>query len=276
MEGAAALQENALEPDSRSDERTYPNIREFLSRFASTPRGSFLARLVGANPVPAGMRALFRQAGGDLAVGDALDQLGPDWLVLHAVPVGREGSDVDHLAIGPAGVYTVAVRHHAGRAVWIDGGVILVDGERMPHIRDAEFEAVRATQLLSDAVGSRVEATPCLVIVDPRSMTVARPPRRVAVLTPRELRPWLRSLPPVYPTDQLDDFRAAASERQTWHDTRNPTADVAECLERFRRIQSAVSQARHVRLTWVTGALVLLWLVAIVGIGGFTTGLLVR
>jgi hypothetical protein len=275
-EGVAALEKNALEPDLRSDSRAYPNVREFLSRFSVVPRGSFLARLFGADPVPPRLRTLFRHASGDVAVADALGQLGPDWLVLHAVPVGRDGADVDHIAIGPAGVHTIAVRYHAGEAIWIGGGVILVDGERMPHIRDAEFEAVRATQLLSDAVGTRVEAVPCLVIVEPRSLTVAKPPRRVAVLTPRELRPWLRSLPRVYSAAQLGAFVAAASERGTWHDTRNPNADVAECLDRFRRVQTVVGQARHVRLTWITGALVLFWLVAVIGIGGFTTGLLFR
>lgn len=267
---------DALEPDVLEQVRTFPAVREFLARFAAEPRGSFLARLVGADPIPSRLRTLFRKAGSDLLIADSLGQLGSEWLVLHDVPVGRDGGDVDHIAIGPGGVHTIAVRHHPGEAIWIGGGVMLVGGERMPYIRDAEFEAVRTTQFLSDAVGTRVEAAPCLVIVEPRSMTVARPPRRVAVLTPRELRPWLRSLPRVYTEEQLDAFRTAASERGTWHDTRNPNPDVAECVDRFRRIQTEVSQARHIRLTWLTGVLVMLWLVALVGIGAFTSGLLLR
>ncbi|GAA3746569.1 hypothetical protein GCM10022239_22670 [Leifsonia bigeumensis] len=267
---------DAVEPDRLICERTYPMVRELLRQHAAVVRLSHLARFFGLHPLPRGLRSLYQAAVGEVAVADALAQLGPEWLVLHAVPVGKDGSDVDHIAIGPPGVYTISVRHHPGRELWVGGGVLLVDGERMPHIRDCEFEAVRAAQLMSDAVGERVEATPCLVVVDPRSVTVARPPRRVAILTPRELRPWLKSLSALFGPDRLARFRAAASEDDTWHDIGKPTADVAECLDRFRRLQAEVSQARHLRLTWITGGLVLLWLVAIIGIGGFTTGLLFR
>lgn len=80
----------------------------------------------------------------------------------------------------------------------------------------------------------------------------------------------------VFSPHQLERFRAAASEADTWHDARKPTADLVESLERFRALQAKVNQARHLRLTWITGGLVLVWLVAIIGIGGFTTGLLLR
>lgn len=267
---------DAIEPDRFLQTRTYPMVRELLRQHAAVSRRSPVARFFGLHPLPGDLRPLYRAAVGEVAVADALSQLGPEWLVLHAVPVGKDGADVDHIAIGPPGVYTISVRHHPGRELWVGGGVLLVDGERMPYIRDSEFEAVRTAQLMSDAVGERVEATPCLVVVDPRSVTVARPPRRVAILTPRELRPWLKSLAALFGSDQLARFRAVASEDDTWHDIGRPTADVSECLGRFRRLQADVNQARHLRLTWITGGLVLVWLVAIIGIGGFTTGLLFR
>lgn len=251
-------------------------VRDLLRQYASVPRASVLAGFLGPHPLPHSMRSLYAAAVGEVAVADALTQLGEEWLVLHAVPVGKDGTDVDHIAVGPPGVYTISVRHHPGRALWVGGGVLLVDGDRMPYIRACEFEAVRAAQLMSDAVGERVEVAPCLVIVGSRSMTVARPPRRVAIVTPRELRPWLRSLPAVFTAGQLARFRAAASEAETWHDADKPAADVVECLGRFRALQAKVNQARHLRLTWITGGLVLVWLVAVIGIGGFTTGLLVR
>ena len=261
---------------SPTSARTYPMVRGLLAEHATMPQPSFLSRVLGLHPIPKPKRPLYRAAVGEVAVADALAQLGDDWLVLHAVPVGKDGTDVDHIAVGPPGVYTISVRHHQGQALWVGGGVLLVDGERMPYIRGCEFEAVRAAQLMSDAVGERVEVAPCLVVVGSRSMTVARPPRRVAIVTPRELRPWLRSLPVVFTAGQLARFRAAASEAETWHDARRPTADLVECLGRFREIQARVNQARHLRLTWITGGLVLVWLVAIIGIGGFTTGLLFR
>lgn len=270
------METDAIEPDRLVRARTYPMVRELQRQRVAAGRLSPIARFFGRHPLPVELRSLYRAAVGEVTVADALSQLGPEWLALHAVPVGKDDSDVDHIAIGPPGVYTISVRHHPGREFWVGGGVLLVDGERMPYIRDCEFEAVRAAQLMSDAVGERVEATPCLVVVEPRSVTVARPPRRVAIVTPRELRPWLKSLAATFGPDQLARFRAAASEGDTWHDVGRPTADVADCLNRFRRLQAEVNQARHLRLTWVTGGLVLVWLVAIIGIGGFTTGLFFR
>lgn len=274
--GAVAVASDDSDSALRATSRTYPIVREFLRRGATRTARSFLARILGLNPLPHGARTLYRGAVGEIAVSEALAQLGPGWVVLDSVPVARDGSDVDHVVIGPCGVYTIAVRNHVGSAIWVGGGVVLVDGERVPHIRDAEFQAVRAAQLLSDAVGSRIAVTPCLVVIDPRSLTVARPPRRVAILTPRELRPWLKGLAQVYPREQLDRLGAAALRRETWHDRPLPSDDALDALARFRRIQADVNQARRLRLAWITGGLILLWLVALVGIGGATTELLLR
>jgi len=267
---------DAIDPVAPAEARTYPYVRELLRQYATLPRPSLSSRLFGLHPLPTTLHPLYRSAAGEVAVGDALGQLGGEWLILHAVPVGRDGADVDHIAVGPPGLFTIAVRHHHGQELWVGGGVLLVDGERAPHIRACEFEAVRAAQLMSDAVGERVEVSPCLVVVGARRVAVTRPPRRVAILTPRDLRPWLRSLPVVLSPDQLERFLAVASEADTWHDARTPTADLVERLERFRAVQARVHQARHLRLTWITGGLVLAWVVAMITIGGFTTGLLFR
>src|SRR5690606_36128291 len=44
---------------------------------------------------------------GELEVGRLLDQLDSEWFAFHAVPVGSAGSDVDHIVIGPGGVFTI-------------------------------------------------------------------------------------------------------------------------------------------------------------------------
>ena len=274
--GAVAVASDGSDPALRATSRTYPIVREFLRLGTIRKNRSFLARTLGVNPLPSASRALYRGALGEIAVSDALAQLGPGWVVLDSVPVAKDGGDVDHVVIGPCGVYTIAVRNHAGRAIWVGGAVVLVDGERVPHIREAEFEAVRAAQLLSDAVGFRVEVTPCLVVIDPRSLTVARPPRRVAILTPRELRPWLKCLAHAYPQEQLDQLGAAASQRETWHDRPLSVDDALDAFTQFRRIQDEVNQASRLRLAWITGGLVLLWLAALVSIGEVAAGLLFR
>jgi len=271
-----ALRNGALDHSSQTSRHPLSTVDDFLALHDAGPPQRLIPRLIGRNPIAAPHRAAYRRACGDVIVADSLDQLGTGWLIFRAVPVGRDIDDLEYVAIGPAGVFSIAVRQHPGGALWIDGGVLLVDGERMPYIREAEFEAVRASQLISEVVGSRVEVTPCLVIVEPKSLTVAKPPRRVAVLTPRDVRPWLKGLPRVLTAERVEAFRVAASQQESWQDTRNPTVDAAGVLDRFRKVHAEVNQARHVRLTWVTGALVLFWLMSVVGIGGFTTSLLFR
>lgn len=41
----------------------------------------------------------------------------PRWRFLHAVPVGSRNSDIDHLVIGPAGVFTLNAKHHPNAKV---------------------------------------------------------------------------------------------------------------------------------------------------------------
>jgi hypothetical protein len=229
--------------------------------------------MLGLSPLRPGSREDYRGASGELAVSDALAQLGGEWSVRDSVPVARDGSPVDHLIVGPPGVFTVAVRGHVGRALWIGGSVLLVEGKRVPHIREAEFGAVRAGELLSAATGIRLEVSPCLVILEPRSLTVARPPRRVAILTARELRGWLKGLPRKHSGEELARIAAAAGEPGTWHgEPLDPGDDPA--VAEFRRLQAEVAQARHLRLSWVTGALILLWTLGLAAAGAFATGLI--
>ena len=55
------------------------------------------------------------------------------WHVLHAVPVGRGGADIDHVIIGPFGVVTVNTKT-TGTAVWVGEYGLTVGGKpvRLP------------------------------------------------------------------------------------------------------------------------------------------------
>ena len=117
--------------------------------------------------------------------------------------------------------------------------------ENHSHIRDAEAAADRASTLLSDAVGFQVNAIPCVVVLDSRTLTIAKPPRRVAVLTPRQLPGWLTQLPPVLSAHEAALLGMYAEERSTWNEEPCEQEDVRECVHRFRQLQDAVSTARR-------------------------------
>jgi hypothetical protein len=43
---------------------------------------------------------------GEELVGKRLEKLGSTWKVIHSIPIGSKGTDIDHVVIGPGGVFT--------------------------------------------------------------------------------------------------------------------------------------------------------------------------
>jgi len=41
--------------------------------------------------------------------------------VLDSIPVGDNGSDIRHLVIGPAGVFSLNTKHHFDASFWVAG-----------------------------------------------------------------------------------------------------------------------------------------------------------
>ena len=250
----------------------YPTVQECLRLQAAAPPRSRLGRLFGFDPVPMQARPCYRGALGEIAVAAILRELGPQWFVLNSVPLdGDEGGTVDHVVIGPPGVFAITVHNRSGREVWVGGGVFLVDWQKEQCIATAERQADRVAMLLTEAVGVPIDVAPCVVIVDPRSLTIAHPPRRVALVTPRQLRDWLTSRPPEYaaqtvallgcmPKNGRPGTRARASR------TASPP------LALFRRLQAEVATARRRRFVWTTSGIIAAWCAFFVGLGGAAVG----
>lgn len=54
-------------------------------------------------------------------------------------PGGRNGSDNDHVVIGPGGVFSLNAKHHAGGKVWVGGNTLIANGQRQPYLRNCAF-----------------------------------------------------------------------------------------------------------------------------------------
>ncbi len=133
-----------------------------------------------------------------------LQRLGSDWQVLHSIPVGGPGGDIDHrdmgdreidhLVVGRRGVYTVNSSHHASESVWLGEDTIMVHGQRVHPMRDGRLEAARASRLLSAQVGFQVPVVGLVVIVGDTRFDVGQQPADglVQVTTPRAAVRWLR------------------------------------------------------------------------------------
>jgi hypothetical protein len=172
------------------------------------------------------------------------------------VPVGAGASDIDHILIGPAGVFTLNTKNHAGQPVWVGGRTLMVAGQRQRHLYNASHEAARAAKLLTRRLNEAVAVTGVVVVVAPKSMTVREKPADVAVVTDRELLRWLNGRPTILTPRQVAVITSAAARPDTWH--RNPPAMVppASVQGEFARLRTLVESARRRRAGWLLALLI--------------------
>jgi hypothetical protein len=74
------------------------------------------------------------------------------WRVLHALPLGVRGKDLDRLLIGPAGIFAINTKHHPGAQVTVKGcDAFYVNGTWKPYLKDARRDATTVQDLLASA-----------------------------------------------------------------------------------------------------------------------------
>ncbi len=222
-----------------------------LRQAAGRPR-SRVERLLGRDPVEPDARAWFTGATGERFVAARLSTLPAGWTVLHSLPVGRNGADIDHLVVGPGGVFTVNTKHHVDASVWVAGRTVLVAGSSRPIVQKAEAEARRVDRIVARVLPDPPAVRPVVAIVGAKRITVRRAPRFVTVLRAEHLRRFLRAQPACLAPDQVRALTTAFEEPATWQ----PTVEAGpELLLAFSRLTDEVTRAARVRSAWALGLL---------------------
>jgi hypothetical protein len=250
--GAASLESNL--PGQSS-------MHEFLRVQAGVPSRGLLARVFGVSPLVPESRPWFEAASSEMAVGEELARLNPDWLVLHALPVGVS-SDIDHVVVGPGGVFIIDTKSHPSQTVWASQRAFLVSGMRYPYIRNMEYEMGRAERLLGTAAGMPVEVAGILAVVSARSITVRDEHRDVAVLPTPSVVPWLHARPVVLTDGDVARIGAAARRDSTWYRGARAAGDRGELTRRFAAHRAEVRRAWRLQVAWAAGT-------TVAGAGGF-------
>ncbi len=213
-----------------------------------------LGRLLGLSPLSTEAAPWFSGALGERHVGALLSRLGREgeaWRVLHAVPVGTRGADIDHVVVGPCGVVTLNTKHHPGQRVWVAGRSVLVTGHRQPYVRNAEHEAERAARLLSAALGRPVPVRAAVVVVGASSLTVKQQPDAVTVLSAARLVRWLQRRPVVLSPAEVRQVARAAAQPGTWQ--RRPESRGSDPRPAFERLAADVASAARRRVLVLVG-----------------------
>jgi len=185
-------------------------------RVAEPVRSRF-ARLLGLHQDE---RTSNRAANGELVTGWWLGRLPDGWQVLNDVPVGDAGTNVDHLVIGPAGVFTINTKNLTGK-VWVGPKSILHNRRRTDFLPKASAEARLASRLLSAAIGGPVEVRGVLAIVCD-DWTVKQRPADVYVDATRGVKDWMLRQPAILRTNEVIELAGVASEPDTWLDPGAP------------------------------------------------------
>lgn len=137
------------------------------------------------------------------------------WRVLHSVPLPRD-VDIDHLMIGPGGVFSINTKHHHGKAVWIGDEMARVNhGSPQPYARKSKAEALRAQKVLERYVGFPVRVEPVIVFVGVTDLAKAATQLTVRVYREREVSA-LGPLSGVLDPGQVETVHSVARHRLAW------------------------------------------------------------
>ncbi len=228
-------------------------ISACLSAQAGVPAGSHVSRVFGRSPLSVDSRPWYLGALGELQVAARLAKLGPDWTVLHSVPIGDRGSDIDHVVVGPAGVFTINTKFHDDARIWVGSTRLLVNGQKTDHLRNSRYETQRIARKLMAVTGEPIDVYPAIVLVGARSVTIRERPVDVTVLRDTELVRWLTRRAVTLTADARDRLAEMLTRPETWA-TSSGTSPEPD-LTAFAALRREVGVARRVRMLWGTAGL---------------------
>ncbi|MDJ0376409.1 nuclease-related domain-containing protein [Cryobacterium sp. PH31-L1] len=230
-------------------------VEELLRQHADRPARSRLARTLGAPPLDANELSWLRAAQAEMIVGDILGRLPEGYSVYHSLPIRNTAFWVDHLVVGPGGIFSINSKTHWDRDLTGSLRSIPINDHAMPYLRDAPFESAQITALLAQVLPATTVVQPVIVLVNPHKILLARKPDAVTVIDSPRLRRWLVARPPVFSPEQQAALTAAIDDPATWRAAAQPLAP-AHLHARFTALEQQVAAAgtRRTTFTVLAGA----------------------
>ncbi|MER6013702.1 nuclease-related domain-containing protein [Streptomyces bluensis] len=153
---------------------------------------------------------------GERRVGRELERLSPlGWRVLHGIQKSN-GGDIDHLLIGPGGVFSINTKTHQGASVWVGDTMAKVNGgQPQPYAAASKAEADYVRGVLGRYCDFAVTVAPVLVFVGVASLHRAATQYTVRIYQERQvsaLGPLVGKLTP----EQVERVYAVARHRRAW------------------------------------------------------------
>jgi hypothetical protein len=179
-----------------------------LALLQGSPVYPRVARLLGVETVVA------RRGGPhhETEIAARLAKLPAGWAVIAEVVPG-----VDHLVIGPAGVFAVRTVHHPLGRLTVRGDRFRVAGRRYRHVGETRWRAGRVAAVLRAATELDVPVHGVLAVMGaPGGVRIKRQPVDVTVVTARTLTAFLHSQATMLETESVRRLHHVAARRTTW------------------------------------------------------------
>lgn len=171
-------------------------------------RAAGWTRLARALKVHTDERAWRIGADAEENVGGRLDRLArSEWLALHDIVLNDEGTNLDHLVIGSAGIFSLNTKHHPKKKVVVTERGFRVNGYRTSYLPAAVSEAAKVAKVLQGHVTFPVFVRPVIVVWG-AELEVRKMPPDVSVIRRRDLPKWFKRLPAALPSEQVKELRA--------------------------------------------------------------------
>jgi hypothetical protein len=160
-------------------------------------------------------------AEGERLVAAELDRLAVHgWRALHDVHwPGRPRANLDHVLIGPGGVLTVNAKNHPNTNIWVGGDTFMVNGQRVPYIRNSRHEARRAGRLLTEQVGFPVTVLGVIAVIGAhKGFKIKKQPEdgEVVIVQRRRISQYVQQLPNRLNAREIDAIYDVARRSTTW------------------------------------------------------------
>ena len=159
-------------------------------------------------------------ADGEETIGSRLDKLtSKGWHVLHSVPIGTRGTDIDHVLIGAAGVFCINTKNHPGKTIEITADRLRIDGRPVDYYKKSRIEAERTTKILTTAVGWPVEVRPVLILLNgtrrPSIKTISNP-ADILILNGTDIPEVFTNTLPRLTPQAIEEIYTMARRSTTW------------------------------------------------------------
>ena len=155
--------------------------------------------------------------GAPRTVTERLDRLADEgWETIHDVPLGRQGTCIEHLVIGPGGLFTVTERRHPGQRIVGRGRAMTVDGRPVAYLRDTRLEAARTQDRLLAAGCAQIHVRAVLVLQGDLDVDVLTAPSDPLVVARHEVPGLFRRMPVVLDGRRVQALAKVARRAGTW------------------------------------------------------------